>query len=78
MFLLRPLLCTSARAAVSFFQPPALFSAAHSAPQAPFLSRLLPELVRHEQPPRAFVAFPDALSPACVSRNRPAAPALLE
>jgi hypothetical protein len=30
--------------------------------------RLPRELVRHEQPPRVFVVFLDALSPACVSR----------
>jgi hypothetical protein len=39
--------------------------------------RLPRELVRHEQPPRVFVAFPDALSPACVFQNRPAAPACI-
>jgi hypothetical protein len=37
--------------------------------------RLPRELVRHEQPPRVFVAFSDALSPACVSQSHPAAPA---
>jgi hypothetical protein len=35
--------------------------------------RLPRELVRQEQPPRVFVAFPDTLSPACVFRSRPAA-----
>jgi hypothetical protein len=30
------------------------------------------KLLRHEQPPRAFLTFPDAMSPVCVSRSRPA------
>jgi hypothetical protein len=38
-------------------------------------SSLPSELVRHEQLPRVFIAFSDALSPDCVSWSRPAAPA---
>jgi hypothetical protein len=52
------------------------FPAADTKLSCLFAAAILPrEVTLHEQPPRVFVAFLDALSPTCVSRSRPAAPA---
>jgi hypothetical protein len=51
-------------ASLSFYQPPVLFPPAHPPPKLRSCPRLPRELIRHEEPPQALTAFPDALSPA--------------